>query len=274
MKGSNCSLLPRARSRVREPAEGPAPGWLLRVARHAHRLLVLALVLLSAAASSQVQAAAAADKGSGEAVLDRWLEGQAKIESWSADVVETRRLENLANPIVSHGKVWFEKPNRFRWQLGNPPRTIAVRKGEELLVVYPRLKRVERYAMGDSMDPAWRQALALLDVGFPNDTVQFHAQYELLSTEKTEEGWRFELQPRAVAARELIAGVTIDVSGKDLTLLATELEFPDGSTLRNQFLNPEVNPRVEPSLFEVEVGKGYQVVNPLQPEQTPASEGE
>ncbi len=65
-------------------------------------------------------------------------------------------------------------------------------------------------------------------------------------------------------------GVAIDVLGEDLTLMTTELRFPDGSTLRNQFLNPKVNPRLDPSLFEVEVGKGCQVVNPLQPERDPS----
>jgi len=206
---------------------------------------------------------AAAEEGATQPVLDRWLEAQAKIDTWSADVKETRELKNIAHPIVNEGAVWFRKPNQFRWQLGEPPRTIAVRKGEELLIVYPMLKRVERFAIGETVNPAWRQALALLEVGFPTDAKAFHARYELLSTTRTENGWRFEVQPRAEAARELIERVRIDVSADNLELLATGLAFPDGSTLRNEFSNRKINPKLNESLFEVDT-QGYQVVNPLE----------
>ncbi len=217
--------------------------------------MALALGLLSGRAT--------ADEGEKHPVLDRWLEAQAKIETWSADVVETRELKNIAHPIVNRGEVWFEKPNRFRWQLGEPPRTIAVRKGDELLIVYPRLKRVERFAVGETVNPAWRQALALLEVGFPTDADAFHAMYQILSTTRTEKGWRFEVQPRSEAARELIERVRIDVSADTLELLGTELVFPDGSTMRNDFLNRKINPKLSQSLFEVDTS-GYQVVNPLE----------
>lgn len=202
-------------------------------------------------------------------ILDRWLAEQARIETWSAEVVETRALQNVAKPIVSHGHVWFAKPNRFRWQLGEPPRTIAVRMGDELLLFYPRLERVERYAMGETVDPAWRQALALLEVGFPTDADEFHGRYEVLSTRRTEQGWRFEVQPRADAARQLIERVAIEISAQDLALLATEIRFPDGSTLRNEFFNRKVNPPIEKSLFQVEIQEEYRVVNPLEQGKAP-----
>jgi outer membrane lipoprotein-sorting protein len=218
-------------------------------------LCALALVLLPGPA--------AADEDGSQTVLDRWLGAQAKIETWSADVVESRELKNIAHPIVNRGQVWFEKPNRFRWQLGEPPRTIAVRKGDELLIVYPRLKRVERYAIGETVNPAWRQALALLEVGFPTDPDAFRARYDPLSVTRTEKGWRFELQPRAEAARELIERVRIDVSAENLELLATELVFPDGSTMRNDFVDRKINPKLDESLFDVDTS-GYQVVSPLE----------
>src|SRR5213593_2727732 len=74
-------------------------------------------------------------------LVDSWLNAQTSIHTWSADVVQTRNLKSLAKPLVADGRVWFAAPNRFRWEIGNPPQTIAVRKLEEMLVIYPRLRR-------------------------------------------------------------------------------------------------------------------------------------
>jgi outer membrane lipoprotein-sorting protein len=201
---------------------------------------------------------------SSEEFLNQWLAQQAQVKTWSADVVQIRKLKSLVRPLKSRGQVWFEQPNRFRWQLGDPPRTIAVRKEEELLIIYPRLKQVERYSTGEEIDPAWKQVLSLLEVGFPSDAEAFFAQYELLSTKKTKKSWKFELRPAAEAARRLLDRVWVEASRRDFSLMATELVFPDGSTMRNEFIRRRLNPDLDKALFQFEIDEGYQVVNPLE----------
>ena len=192
-----------------------------------------------------------------------WLAQQKEIRTWSADVVQIRKLKSLVRPLKSRGQVWFLQPNRFRWQLGDPPRTIAVRKEDELLIIYPRLKQVERFAADDAVDPAWKQALALLEVGFPSDAETFFARYKLVSTKQFKKSWRFELRPAADEARRLLDRVTVEVSKRDFALLATELVFPDGSTMKNLFIHRQLNPELDETLFDFEIGEGYIVTNPL-----------
>jgi len=196
--------------------------------------------------------------------LDAWLAQQAQAKTWSADVVQIRKLKSLVRPLESKGRVWFRQPNRFRWQLGEPPRTIAVRTADKLVVVYPRLKQIEQYPIGDAIDPSWKQVLALLEVGFPSDPEAFHARYELLQAERIGQVWHFELRPADRQARRLLEKIRIEVSINDLTLLATELVFPGGSTMRNQFSGHQFNLDLDEALFKVEIGEGYKVVNPLQ----------
>ena len=209
-------------------------------------------------------AAIAAEGDAGAVALDGWLHHQAQIETWSADVTQVRRLEGLVRPLEATGKVWFEQPNRFRWQLGDPPRTIAVRNDDELDVAYPRLHQLEKYTFSEKISASWRQVLALLDVGFPSDPDAFHAQYELQSAQETDGVWSFHLAPRARTALQLIKAVDIDVDAASNRLLATALEFPDGSTMRNQFSKIVVNPTLDPSLFHIQVGSDWQVVKPLE----------
>ncbi len=228
-----------------------------RSAKAGLRPLICLLILLPAAR-------AAAGTDSAREFLYAWLEQQTRIRTWSADVVQIRKLRSLVHPLKSRGKVWFRQPNQFRWQLGDPPRTIAVRKDAELLIIYPRLKQVERFAGGDDTDPAWKQVLALLEVGFPSDAETFFARYELVSTRRLKKSWKFELRPAAELARKLLDRVTVEISTRDFALLSTELVFPDGSTMQNQFLHHRLNPELEPGLFDFEIEEGYTVVNPLE----------
>lgn len=195
-------------------------------------------------------------------LLDKWLAKQAAIKTWTANVVQTRKIKSLVRPLESQGQVWFVQPNQFRWQLGSPPRTIAVRTQQELQIIYPKLKQMERYPFDNITDPAMQQALALLEVGFPTHPEHFRARYELISITTSGDVYQFELQPRDKQARRLLTRVRMDASSKDLNLLATELEFPDGSTMRNAFSNHKLNVKIDASLFRIDA-MDYQVVEPL-----------
>ena len=161
--------------------------------RSARTGILLAICLLIILSSAEVRAGI----DSSREFLNTWMKEQAKIKTWSADVVQIRNLKSLVRPLKSRGRVWFQQPNRFRWQLGDPPRTIALRKNDELLIIYPRLKQVERFAVDEGIDPAWKQVLALLEVGFPSDAETFFARYELVSTKRMKKSWKFELRPAA-----------------------------------------------------------------------------
>src|SRR5204863_4161325 len=70
-------------------------------------------------------------------LVTSWLSAQTNIQTWSAEFIQTRTLKSLTQPLTEKGQVWFAAPNRFRWELGNPVNTIAVRAPEEMLVLYP-----------------------------------------------------------------------------------------------------------------------------------------
>ena len=58
--------------------------------------------IVMAAALTWPAAAMAQDASAG--ALDRWLEKQAGIHTWSADVVQIRDLPSLARPVETSGK--------------------------------------------------------------------------------------------------------------------------------------------------------------------------
>jgi outer membrane lipoprotein-sorting protein len=196
-------------------------------------------------------------------LVSSWLSAQTNIHSWSADFVQTRTFKTLTQPLKESGHVWFEAPNRFRWELGHPPKTIAVRETQELFVIYPRLKRAEKYPLSGNETGPWREALGLLQAGFPRNQAELGSQYDILSQTANDQSCRVTLQPKSADARRMMPQIEIDLAPKGFLLLGTELRFADGSTLRNDFSNTVLNPDVDEKLFSPEIPRDYKVTEPL-----------
>ena len=206
-----------------------------------------------------VSAAYAASPGD---VLDRWFAAQTNIHTWSADLVQTRTLKVLAQPLVSTGKVWLATPDRFRWELGQPAQTIALRQPDQLFIIYPRLKRVEKYPLGDKQVGPWKDALALLEASFPRHRAELESRFRVLSVAQTNSIVQLTLQPKSASARKFMAEIQISFHATDCLPTATELRFSDGSSMRSEFTNAVLNAPISKELFEAKFDPEFVVVEP------------
>ena len=196
-------------------------------------------------------------------LLSTWLGAQTNIQSWSADFIQTRTFKSLLHPLMATGHVWFAQPNRFRWELGRPPRTIAVRATNEMLVIYPLLKRVERFPLTGSQAGEWRDALALLETGFPRSEAEMLSRFKIQAQNIRDQLCELTLEPKSASARKMMPQIKIAFDTQAFALRATELQFADGSTLRNDFASAVLNPNVDPGLFAPKIESDFKVVEPL-----------
>lgn len=238
---------------------GPAPAHPCRPTLHRSiapslRLLCLTLCLLTAPGFLR-----AADTN---AVVNAWLASQTNLTTWQADFIQTRALSTLTQPLTAHGRVWFAEPRRFRWELGNPPQTIAVRQPKEVLILYPRLKRAERYPLDAAAGGPWKDAMALLDAGFPRSRAELDATFAIAALTETNGLHTLALQPKSASARKLMPEIQLTFSLRDNMLRATQLRFTDGSLLRNDFTNVVMNPKLDDALFQPVISGDYQVSQP------------
>jgi outer membrane lipoprotein-sorting protein len=194
-------------------------------------------------------------------VVASWLAAQTNLQTWSAAFIQTRTLKSLSVPLTATGHVWFAAPNRFRWELGHL--TIAVRAPTELLLIYPRLQRVEHFPLTGAQTGPWGDALALLEVGFSRSQAQLQAQYDLRSQTLQGQTCQLVLEPKSAAARRMMPRLKIEFDTQDFWLRATELEFADGSTMRNDFQDIVVNPKVDEQLFAPAIPPDYKHLEPL-----------
>ena len=219
------------------------------------RQLLLALALAGALATAR-----AADTN---AVLDAWFAAQKNLHAWSADFIQTRALKTLTQPLVAQGHLDFAVPNDFRWELGRPARTIAVRHDDEMFVIYPWLQRAEHFPLGAGTPTEWRDTMSLLQAGFPRDRSEFTAQFQILALTETNRTWQLSLQPKSPFARRMMSALHLGLATNDFSLASTELVFVDGSRLRNDFTNGVWNPPLDEKLFEWTPPAGFKVTNPF-----------
>jgi outer membrane lipoprotein-sorting protein len=198
-------------------------------------------------------------------VLGRWLAAQTNMGAWTADVLQTRSLNVLAEPLTSKGKVWVNGPNEFRWELDPPSPTLVIRQPDQLLVIYPRLKRVEKYALNAVPQGPAKDALALLDASFPRDRATVESRFRVVSTVQSNSVELVTLQPKSASARKLITEIQIGLRTNDYSMASTEMRFADGSTLRNDFTNVAVRQTIPPERFKFQTPPDFTTVDPLHP---------
>ena len=197
------------------------------------------------------------------AVLDGWLSSRTNLQTWTADFVQMRTFRTLLQPLVATGHVWFATPNRFRWELGSPAQTIALRQADEMFVIYPMLKRAERYPLTGQESGQWRDMLSLLEAGFPRARADLDSRFRIVSLTETNGAWQLALQPLSTFARRMMKEIRVGLATNDFSLKSTELVFTDGARMRNDFRNAALNPPFDKALFDWKPGADFKVTQPL-----------
>jgi outer membrane lipoprotein-sorting protein len=196
-------------------------------------------------------------------VLREWMSAQADLHSWQADFTQTRAMKTLARPLVATGHVWFKPPNQFRWELGDPAQTIVIRSTNELFIVYPLLKRAERYPVGEKATGEWRAMLSLLEAGFPHDLAELQSRFRTLSVSNVNDTWVVKLQPANATARRVMKEIQLGVSTNNYSLASTEMIFVDGSSMRNDFTNTVLNSGFGEKVFHWKRPSDFKITEPL-----------
>lgn len=199
---------------------------------------VLCLIAISAAP-------ARADDG----VLDRWLVRQQSIRSLEVGFTQTRTLRALNKPVITRGRLAFRKPGMVRWELGDPPATLAISDGATITLIDRKAKTARRVP-ADS--PRAARFTLLAGRGFESPD-QFKRVFEV-ADRRTDKGIeQFTLKPLDRSLRNQVPWVFLSIDPRTNLLVALELELKDKSRIRSVFGKPEINGDPDPSLFTADL---------------------
>ncbi len=132
-----------------------------------------------------------------------------------------------------------------------------------MFVIYPPLKRAERYPMGQNTPKQWRDMMSLLQAGLPRNQQEFENAFRVQSMVLTNDQWYLTLEPRSEFARQMMPELHLMLATNNLALTATELVFVDGSRMRSDYQHAEMNQKIDETLFQWTPPADFRVTNPL-----------
>jgi len=188
-------------------------------------------------------------------VVERWLGTHAGVTSLRVDFTQTRRMRSLRVPMRQDGSLWMDhQSGRFRWQAGDPPQTVVIRNGGDLLIVRTPMRRFERRPAGTGT--GGNGGMAMLAGAFPRTVEEFEEKYRVLSIERRDNVHRIATKPLGSAGRG-VASFTFVVGADDFRLRGMELSLEDGSSVDTVFNRVQPNAVLDPGLFLFDLS-GYQ----------------
>lgn len=188
------------------------------------------------------------------APLDAWLKRQPGITTLDCAFTQERKLPALKVPTTTPGRLCFSKPDKVRWQLGEPFQTLAVSDGKTLTLVDYATKSA-RQTRVDSPQAA---RFSLLSGKAFQSPEAFYQAFDIIESRVTEGVWQYTLKAKDRRIRSQIPWIFLDIDPGKNELRALEFELQDKSRLRTIFTHPVFNTKLDDALFKPDL-TGYDV---------------
>jgi outer membrane lipoprotein carrier protein len=179
-------------------------------------------------------------------VLDAWLRRQPSIQSLDTSFTQERKLPSLKSPTLAKGRLSFVKPDKFRWQLGEPVETLAVSDGETLTLIETASKTARQI----SSDSPQAARFSLLSGKAFQSPESFQQSFEIIETRVTSGIHQYTLKAKDRRIRSQVPWIFLDIDPSKNELRALELELQDKSRVRTIFHQPRINASLPDSLFK------------------------
>jgi outer membrane lipoprotein-sorting protein len=193
------------------------------------------------------------------APVSRWIDHARSLKALEVEFTQERHLRAVTRPLVSTGRVWFKAPGALRWQVGDPPKLVALQRsrGGEFTVLDMRTHEARVHPGGSLGDRSG--SFAFLEASFPASLEEFQKTFRIDRVEPSEDG--LIRVTGGVRNRRLdlaVLKVVFVIHPGSQHLRSVEIWFHDGSRIINRFTKVTENPEV-PDRFFAESLEGWKV---------------
>jgi outer membrane lipoprotein carrier protein len=209
-------------------------------------LLIFPAILL--AAPPEFSQFARADAFRMAEILREFDAAREKSTTFSADVVQTKHLTILNEPVVASGHIDFAAPNKFRWELREPARSLTVCNGIHLWLHYPDFGQTEQYTIVGATEDSARQAIAPILAAFSDSSAEWQKNYAA-TVYQTPDWYLFELVPKDKTMREFIRTIRLWMQRGDFIMRKLELTTTNGDKTVSEFSNVTVGAPIPDETF-------------------------
>jgi len=125
--------------------------------------------------------------------LKTWIKAQGEIVSLRGNFSQERKIKVLRKTLVAPGRFWYQAPDQFRWEIGEPTRSIAIHSREKFTMINLEKGKAEVQDIGDGDDTS--RLVAYFHLSFPRDWESFQREFRILSVAESGGVLQAELEP-------------------------------------------------------------------------------
>ncbi|MCE9588713.1 MAG: outer membrane lipoprotein carrier protein LolA [Verrucomicrobia bacterium] len=175
---------------------------------------------------------------------------QKSIHTLSADFTQSRSLKTLRDPLISHGKLWIQPQQFFRWELGTPPKTIVIGTPTETTVIQPFKKTASKKIRSSPIGGTdTSEAFGMMSLPGNGGFDDFQREVRILRTENSAGIFHVEFIPKNTEQVRGLTAIRLDFNSQTGQWIRLEFLTRDGSSIRNDFTDIKTNQKLDPHLF-------------------------
>ena len=175
-----------------------------------HRLMPMILVFLTL---SSLVAGGTPDLAPLQALIAR----QKDLRSVSADFTQIRSLRTLRSPLKSKGRLWFQSPDCFRWELGDPAKTIVIGTPDGLTVIQPEKKQALTKPLSSPAAFPSASSLGLMHLPGNGSLEEFQKHVQVIALKTSGSTAHLEMLPREGAVAQGLDSIRLDFNTLTIT---------------------------------------------------------
>ena len=192
---------------------------------------------------------------------------QREVKALRAAVVQRKRHPLLKGEVVTEGALLFSRPNRLRWEVATPERTIIVIDDQTLVIYRPDRQEAERRDLRE--DFGSRAVVDFLTAGMNLDVAEMEKRFEV-AVYRDDGRLSLVLTPHSRWVARAIASVTITQEDADPLPRHIVVVGQKGDRTETSLAHAVVNPPLAEGAFTLRLGPEVRVVEVRRPGQESA----
>jgi len=189
-----------------------------------------------------------------EALIQRVVHEQRSLRSLQADFVQDKSSDLLLDQVRSEGRFTFLAPDHVRWDYSEPDGMVVSFADDSVTTYYPERRRAETIKISRRN----RRFVRVLAGTQPLDDLASNFSITL-SDPGAPANFKLILEPTNSMLKRRLELVILEIDRDLLLPVVIEYRAADGDTTRYEFHNLVLNPEVEVSDFELDLGADVRV---------------
>jgi len=182
-----------------------------------------------------------------DADLKRLAEHIKLTSSYEADFVQERHLALFKDVLKSTGKIYFEVPDKLRWEITDPYVSLLISNNGQVARFTTEDNRLKKMDLGNQ--EMFQQIIREMTGIMRGDFQALFSQYRILLSQPMD---HLILLPRSKEIQKSIASLEFAIQPDNGKVTQVMIREPEKDFVQIQFQNTKENVKLDPAIFSLQ----------------------